>query len=108
MLVLDARTPVSRPPSLRLIPRQAAPATGGTVNRFEEKFWEGARESALAIYEYSNRRNDVPTELRDFIQAVLRQTGEKKNKVFRDAIGLPDDEPEGRRASRLKVEELRA
>ncbi len=58
------------------------------MNRFEEKFWEGAREAALAIHEAANRRSDVPTELRDFIEAVLRQAGEKKNRVFREALGL--------------------
>ena len=67
------------------------------MNRFDEKFWEGARESALAIHDYVNRRTDVPTEVREFVLAVLKRAGERKNRDFREALGL---EPYGPTSSR--------
>lgn len=58
------------------------------MNRFDLQYWEGAREAALAIYEVVNGRDDVPKDVREFVTAVLRRTGEKKNSDFREALGL--------------------
>ncbi|HEV2449671.1 MAG TPA: hypothetical protein VGU43_04580 [Thermoplasmata archaeon] len=57
------------------------------MNRFDLQFWEGARESALAIYDFVKGRPDVPLEVREFVLRVLVSAGEKKNRDFRESIG---------------------
>jgi hypothetical protein len=58
------------------------------MNRFDAQFWEGARESALAIYDFVKGRPDVPLEVKEFAHRVLVNAGEKKNREFREAISL--------------------
>ncbi len=65
------------------------PTAGETVNRFDLQYWEGARESALAIYEYVNDRKDVPEDVRSYVTRVLKESGERKNKGFREELDLP-------------------
>jgi len=63
--------------------------TGETMNRFDLQYWEGARESALAIYEYVNERKDVPEDVRTYVASVLKESAERKNKGFREELHLP-------------------
>jgi hypothetical protein len=67
----------------------ANPGTSVTMNRFDLQYWEGARESALAIYEYVNERKDVPDDVRAYVTRVLKESGERKNKGFREELQLP-------------------
>lgn len=57
------------------------------MNRFDREFWDGAREAALAIYTGIEGRSDVPCDVREFVTGVLRETGERKNRDFREALG---------------------
>ena len=59
------------------------------MNRFDLQYWEGARESALAIYEYVNERKDVPEDVRAYVTRLLKWSGERKNKGVREELGLP-------------------
>ena len=59
------------------------------MNRFDREYWDGAREAALAAYNFVNPRADVPADVRSFIASLLRETGDRKNREFRDALGLP-------------------
>jgi hypothetical protein len=68
------------------------------MNRFELQYWEGARESALAIYEYVNERKDVPEDVRVYVTRVLKESGERKNKGFREELQLPAPPKTGQRA----------
>lgn len=79
---------VSRPLPLPLKPSVATLRPGDTMNRFDREFWDGAREAALAIYTYINGRNDVPADVRQLVEQVLAETGERKNRDFREAIGV--------------------
>ena len=71
---------------------------GGTTNRFDLQYWEGARESALAIYEYVNDRKDVPDDVRAYVTRVLKESGERKNKGFREELNLPSPVRSGQRS----------
>jgi hypothetical protein len=62
---------------------------GETVNRFDLQYWEGAREAALTIYEYVNERKDVPEDVRSYVARLLKESGERKNKGFREELQLP-------------------
>ena len=62
---------------------------GETTNRFDLQYWEGARESALAIYDYVNERKDVPEDVRAYVTRVLKESGERKNKGFREELNMP-------------------
>jgi len=44
--------------------RRSNCSRSGPMNCFDLQYWEGARESALAIYEYVNERKDVPDDVR--------------------------------------------
>jgi len=76
------------------IPRRQA-GVSETMNRFDLQYWEGAREAALAIYEYVNDRKDIPEDVRAYVARVLRESGERKNKGFREELQLPP--PQGTR-----------
>lgn len=60
-----------------------------SMNRFDLQYWEGAREAALAVYTFVSTRQDVPEDVRGFATALLRETAEKKNRDFREALQLP-------------------
>ena len=60
----------------------------GSMNRFDREFWDGARESALAIYTAVEGRQDVPSDVRQLVRRVLIEAGERKNRDFREALGL--------------------
>ncbi|MHB8430184.1 MAG: hypothetical protein ACYDDZ_06590 [Acidimicrobiales bacterium] len=59
------------------------------MNRFDLQYWEGAREAALAIYEYVRERTDVPEDVRAYVTSVLKESAERKNKGFREELNLP-------------------
>ena len=59
------------------------------MNRFEREFWDGAREAALTVYQLIEKRADVPDDIRLRVVDLLRETGERKNREFREAIGIP-------------------
>lgn len=59
------------------------------MNRFDLQYWEGAREAALTIYEYVNERKDVPEDVRSYVARLLKESGERKNKGFREELQLP-------------------
>ena len=65
-----------------------ASAGRGSMNRFDREFWDGARESALAIYTAVEGRQDVPSDVRQLVRRVLIEAGERKNRDFREALGL--------------------
>ena len=58
------------------------------MNRFDREYWDGAREAALAAYTYIHARADVPNDVRLFVERMLNATAEKKNRDFREAIGV--------------------
>jgi hypothetical protein len=58
------------------------------MNRFEREYWDGAREMALMFYDSIRSRNDVPDDLKSLAEIALRETGERKNRDFREAIGV--------------------
>ncbi len=59
------------------------------MNRFDLAYWEGAREAALAMYEYVHDRLDVPEDVRAYAVRILRESAERKNKTFREELRLP-------------------
>ncbi|MFZ0700081.1 MAG: hypothetical protein WAN74_07850 [Thermoplasmata archaeon] len=67
------------------------------MNKFEAEFWSGAREATLAIRTYVTTRkprgDPVPKDILDFVDRVLQETGEKRNRDFREALGLVAPEP---------------
>ena len=58
------------------------------MNRFDREYWDGAREMALMFYETMRGRRDVPDDLRRLAETALRETGERKNRDFREALGV--------------------
>jgi hypothetical protein len=68
------------------------------MNRFDPQYSEGARESALAIYEYVSDRKDVPEDVRAYVTRVLRESGERKNKGLREELQLPASSKAAQRA----------
>ena len=58
------------------------------MNRFDREFWEGARETALAFYDYIEGRKDVPADVHGLAEKLLRETAAKKNREFREAVGI--------------------
>jgi hypothetical protein len=62
------------------------------MNRFDKEFWDGARESALAVYNYLEELDRVgrpaSDEIRIFARQLLKETGDRKNKEFREVMGL--------------------
>jgi hypothetical protein len=68
------------------------------VNRFDLQYWEGAREAALAIYDFVGERKDVPEDVRVYVTRVLRESGERKNKGFREELNLPSPVKSGQRS----------
>ena len=68
------------------------------MNRFDLQYWEGAREAALAIYDYVNERKDVPDDVRVYVTRVLKESGERKNKGFREELNLPAPAKSGPRS----------
>ena len=79
---------VSGPPSGPFKSGLVRRAHGVTMNRFDREFWDGARESALAIYTAVEGRKDVPADVRQLVRRVLIEAGERKNRDFREALGL--------------------
>lgn len=65
------------------------------MNRFDREYWDGAREMALMFYESMRGRKDVPDDLRKLAETALRETGERKNRDFREAIGVVAPRPSG-------------
>jgi hypothetical protein len=69
------------------------------MNRFDREYWDGAREMALMFYETMRGRKDVPDDIRRLAETALRETGERKNRDFRDALGVvtsvPSKQPNG-------------
>lgn len=63
------------------------------MNRFDREFWDGAREMALLFFESMRSRRDVPDDLKVLAETALRETAERKNRDFRDALGLGVDSP---------------
>ncbi len=59
-----------------------------TMNRFDREYWDGAREMALMFYDSIKSRKDVPEDLKELAETALRETGERKNRDFREAIGV--------------------
>ncbi|MGI0133045.1 MAG: hypothetical protein ACREDK_08180 [Thermoplasmata archaeon] len=59
-----------------------------SMNRFEKEYWDGAREMALMFYESMRSRTDVPGDLKQLAETALRETAERKNRDFRDALGV--------------------
>ena len=58
------------------------------MNRFEREYWDGAREMALMFYDSIRSRNDVPADLKRLAETALRETGERRNRDFREALGV--------------------
>ena len=58
------------------------------MNRFDREYWDGAREMALMFYESIRARKDVPEDLKKLAEIALRETAERKNRDFRDALGV--------------------
>ncbi len=58
------------------------------MNRFDREYWDGAREMALMFYESIKGRKDVPDDLKKLAETALRETGERRNRDFREAIGV--------------------
>lgn len=58
------------------------------MNRFDETYWEGARNAALAIYRVVNERDDVPEDIRRFTEQLLGATGDKRNSSFLEQLGI--------------------
>ena len=63
------------------------------MNRFDREYWDGAREMALMFYESMRERKDVPDDLRKLAETALRETGERKNRDFREALGVASITP---------------
>jgi hypothetical protein len=65
-----------------------SPGRWFTMNRFDREYWDGAREMALMFYESIRGRKDVPVDLKRLAETALRETGERKNRDFREALGV--------------------
>lgn len=63
------------------------------MNRFDREYWDGAREMALMFYESIRGRKDVPEDLKRLAETALRETGERRNRDFREAIGISTTSP---------------
>lgn len=68
------------------------------MNRFDREYWDGAREMALVFYEFIRARKDVPEDLKKLAEIALHETAERKNRDFREALGVmalmpPDSSP---------------
>ena len=63
------------------------------MNRFDREYWDGAREMALMFYESIKGRRDVPDDLKRLAETALRETGERRNRDFREAIGVAAPQP---------------
>ena len=63
------------------------------INRFDWEYWVGGREIALMFYESMKGRKDVPDDLKRLAETALRETGERKNRDFREAIGVAGPQP---------------
>ena len=61
---------------------------GHDMNRLDREYWDGAREMALMFYESMRGRKDVPVDLKKLAETALRETGERRNRDFREAIGI--------------------
>ncbi len=72
----------------------SSPARWFTMNRFDREYWDGAREMALMFYESLRGRNDVPDDLKQLAETALRETGERKNRDFREALGVVATAPQ--------------
>lgn len=66
------------------------------MNRFDREYWDGAREMALMFYESLRGRKDVPADLKRLAETALRETAERKNRDFREAIGVQTTVPTSR------------
>ena len=69
------------------------PEGRSTMNRFDREYWDGAREMALMFYESIKGRKDVPDDLKRLAETALRETGERRNRDFREAIGVSTPAP---------------
>ncbi len=58
------------------------------MNRFDREYWDGAREMALMFYDSIRGRKDIPDDLKRLAEKALRETGERRNRDFREAIGI--------------------
>ena len=58
------------------------------MNRFDREYWDGAREMALMFYDSIKGRKDIPDDLKRLAETALRETGERRNRDFREAIGI--------------------
>ncbi|MFZ0700079.1 MAG: hypothetical protein WAN74_07840 [Thermoplasmata archaeon] len=58
------------------------------MNRFDREYWDGAREVALVVFNRVNERADVPADVKVLARTLLRETAERKNRDFREAVGL--------------------
>lgn len=58
------------------------------MNRFDREYWEGAREMALLFYDALHGRKDVPEDLKRLAETALRETGERRNRDIREAVGV--------------------
>jgi hypothetical protein len=65
------------------------------MNRFDREYWDGAREMALMFYESLRGRKDVPDDLKRLAETALRETAERKNRDFREALGVSTLTPSG-------------
>jgi hypothetical protein len=70
------------------------------MNRFDREYWDGAREMALMFYESMRSRKDVPDDIKNLAETALRETGERKNRDFREALGVSPDPRSKSSASR--------
>lgn len=73
------------------------------MNRFDREYWDGAREMALMFFESIRSRKDVPEDLKKLAEVALHETAERKNRDFREALGVitpassPKPAPRGER-----------
>jgi hypothetical protein len=58
------------------------------MNRFDREYWDGAREMALMFFDSMRGRKDVPEDLKKLAETALREAGERKNRAFREALGV--------------------
>ena len=72
---------------------RVVPEGRSTMNRFDREYWDGAREMALMFYESIKGRKDVPDDLKKLAETALRETGERRNRDFREAIGVSTPVP---------------
>ena len=63
------------------------------MNRFDREYWVGAREMALMFYDSMMGRKDVPDDLKKLAETALRETGERRNRDFRESIGVSTPQP---------------